>query len=419
MGVVCVVMSCRNYFLSAFEVGLEEALLALQWVDGHVQDWEPVTRSWASKLVLTVADEAKDHPPTLLACEKSGQVFLAILNLGRCVLGWPLQVVSTESLLLAFHWPLRIGMLQPLVITKPCLRIRKKIGDTSCSDGCGLVESMYAVVLCWSGCGVGCGALLWVYRNRVYMCISVATVAVNGQLSASAHCATNPTVTLAILLRRYTKEQYVVLPARIVYDRELDQVQPQTLGQPGGSSTEFVGASRGKTIRAVDKPCTTPNFCRQVLYEVNGSPQTIMEAAARVAFQHVPPGTLNECLKDVGLVRPRLAFERVSALLHCYKDEWSWTDVDMAKSLMRVLPGYSLPKPHLPLPADVLDDSPVAWDDIQGLAETLRRGVAAAADVAEVGSAVAATFPIVEAPDPTVDLLRALAEGVGKAPGHG
>ena len=102
------------------QVAYEECLLALEiHPDGHFVDLAPITRSWAAGLVHTVAEKAIDlDSPVVLADVRSGQAFLAIVQLSRCVMGWPLEVLCVDSGVFGLCPLLQ---LHPLIITDPCL----------------------------------------------------------------------------------------------------------------------------------------------------------------------------------------------------------------------------------------------------------------------------------------------------------
>ena len=103
------------------QVAYEECLLALEiHPDGHFVDLSPITQSWAAGLVHTVAATAIDlDSPVVLADVRLGQAFLAVLQLSRCVMGWPLKVLCDDPGVFGLM-PLR--HLHPLIITDPCLR---------------------------------------------------------------------------------------------------------------------------------------------------------------------------------------------------------------------------------------------------------------------------------------------------------
>ena len=104
------------------QVAYEECLLRLALnPDGSIVDLSPVTCSWAAGLVRTVAVTAKHlGTPTVLAHPESGQVWLAILNRCRAVIGWPLRIASVNAGVFEMIRPVQAHQLEYLVMTKPC-----------------------------------------------------------------------------------------------------------------------------------------------------------------------------------------------------------------------------------------------------------------------------------------------------------
>ena len=102
------------------QVAYEECLLQLEiHPDGHFVDLAPITRSWAAGLVHTVAATALDlDSPVVLADVRAGQCFLAVLQLSRCVMGWPLKVLCEDPGVFGLA---TLFDLHPLIITDPCL----------------------------------------------------------------------------------------------------------------------------------------------------------------------------------------------------------------------------------------------------------------------------------------------------------
>ena len=127
--------TCKNSAFSQ-QVGLEECLLqselaaqgcraghlaAQQAVEhGYFTDLRFVQKSGACGLVETVAEIAVDlEEPYVLASESRGTIWLVVCSLGRCLLGWPLRLVSEEE---AFFQPMlhmTQGELERIIITDP------------------------------------------------------------------------------------------------------------------------------------------------------------------------------------------------------------------------------------------------------------------------------------------------------------
>jgi hypothetical protein len=103
------------------QVALEECLLSLDLLpDGTFQNTDAICMSWACELVHTVHQTAVGLlEPTVLVDIGSGNAFLIVLSMGRCVWGWPLRVHCSESRLLVMVHP--VGWLTSIVLTTPYL----------------------------------------------------------------------------------------------------------------------------------------------------------------------------------------------------------------------------------------------------------------------------------------------------------
>ena len=79
------------------QLGMEECLL--QWSGQASQEALAVlTRSWACELVHTVGATAVDlENPTVLASEAKGCAWLITASLGRCLVGWPLEIAAVDG----------------------------------------------------------------------------------------------------------------------------------------------------------------------------------------------------------------------------------------------------------------------------------------------------------------------------------
>jgi hypothetical protein len=101
------------------QVALEECLLATELTaSGTLASFDQLTRSWACELVHTVAATAINVlDPAILVHEPSRTTILAVLNAGRCIWGWPLEVWSSAERLLTWRHP--VARLIPIVLTSP------------------------------------------------------------------------------------------------------------------------------------------------------------------------------------------------------------------------------------------------------------------------------------------------------------
>ena len=96
------------------QIGCEEALLACALnSDGTFEAVTPLEQSWRSRLCEAVGSEAKRlHDPYVLIHQATGNAYLIVLNLHRCVMGWPLRILADVTLGLC-----GLTKLEPLVVT--------------------------------------------------------------------------------------------------------------------------------------------------------------------------------------------------------------------------------------------------------------------------------------------------------------
>jgi hypothetical protein len=114
------------------QVALEECLLDCALLpDGSFQTVTAITHSWSSGLVFTVQQTAVGVlEPSVLVDETSGNAYLIVLSLGRCVWGWPLRVENAEKMWLVMANP--IQALVPIVLTSPNLGPATSISPMHC-----------------------------------------------------------------------------------------------------------------------------------------------------------------------------------------------------------------------------------------------------------------------------------------------
>ena len=83
------------------------------------------------RLVWTVQQTAVGVlEPSVLVDETSGNAYLIVLSLGRCVWGWPLRVENAEKMLLVMAHPMQA--LVPIVLTSPHLGPATPISPMHC-----------------------------------------------------------------------------------------------------------------------------------------------------------------------------------------------------------------------------------------------------------------------------------------------
>ena len=128
---------------------------------------------------------------------------------------------------------------------------------------------------------------------------------------------------------------------------------------------------RLENVRLRPHPHLLDAFTRQVAYQTDGCPRSVMEAAAAFGFKHVSAAVVDACLARIDRKPGRSAAQRAGALIDAYKDEWRWSKVDCARASMGVLPGQKTQKrtgPSADMAAN--GDGPV-WEDLPSLVEAL------------------------------------------------
>lgn len=114
------------------QVGVEECLLQSELVaqravaanvavkTNFFKDLRFLRKSWACGLVPTVRDVAKQLlEPYVLGSISAGCLWLIPCSLGRCLLGWPLQLISAEDHFFQPRVPLTRASLKRIIVTDP------------------------------------------------------------------------------------------------------------------------------------------------------------------------------------------------------------------------------------------------------------------------------------------------------------
>ena len=163
----------------------------------------------------------------------------------------------------------------------------------------------------------------------------------------------------ALTFPRYTMDEYESLPAKVIW---------YTAGRA-----------------ADDSPVP------QVAYEITGCPRSILEAAASRAFLHVSDAVLESCLHDMRIKSRRARHENIRLLIEGQKDKWQWTDYDIARVMIQVLPGFKRPSRKPEPSKDFLNmEEETIWDDIQSVAHALQATSSSAAPAAPAAPAASA-----------------------------
>jgi hypothetical protein len=117
-------------------------------------------------------------------------------------------------------------------------------------------------------------------------------------------------------------------------------------------------------------PAGICNLSAQVAYESIGRARCLLEAAAARGFGHVPTEVLNNILEDLSIPpgsKPRLS--KVSRIIDACKAQWGWSQVDVAKALMQILPGAKPPARGPAIPESTGRD--YIWSDLPSIAAAL------------------------------------------------
>ena len=114
----------------------------------------------------------------------------------------------------------------------------------------------------------------------------------------------------------------------------------------------------------------------QVGYRIEGAPRCLVEAAAASGFCHASGEALDGVLCEIGAQQFRLFHEKVRAVIQAHKEEWRWSQVDVAKALMLVLPGCKAKKQPRQQPSgDAPREMPqLEWAELMALQSALEEG---------------------------------------------
>jgi hypothetical protein len=107
-----------------------------------------------------------------------------------------------------------------------------------------------------------------------------------------------------------------------------------------------------------------------VVYESKGRARCLLEAAAARGFAHVPVEILDSILLDMAQPvggKPRLS--KVSRIIDFWKAQWGWSQVDVARALMHILPGAKAAAREPAIPESTGRD--YIWSDLPSIAAAL------------------------------------------------
>jgi hypothetical protein len=96
----------------------------------------------------------------------------------------------------------------------------------------------------------------------------------------------------------------------------------------------------------------------------------LLEAAAARGFAHVTTDVLDNILSDISQPvgsKPRLS--KVSRIIDFWKAQWGWSQVDVARALMQVMPGAKPPARKPAIPESTGRD--FIWSDLPSIAAAL------------------------------------------------
>jgi hypothetical protein len=107
-----------------------------------------------------------------------------------------------------------------------------------------------------------------------------------------------------------------------------------------------------------------------VAYESKGRARCLLEAAAARGFAHVPTDVLDNILTEMADTagnKPRLS--KVSRIIDFWKAQWGWSQVDVARALMQIMPGAKPSAKGPAIPESTGRD--FIWSDLPSIAAAL------------------------------------------------
>ena len=130
----------------------------------------------------------------------------------------------------------------------------------------------------------------------------------------------------------------------------------------------------------------------EVAYEIQGPPRSLLEAAATEGFMHVSTDAMHHVLHDIGEPSTRLHHVKTAAILQAYRQEWQWSDIDIARAMSFVLPGRKHSQNSRSSPParnDDFSDAIAVWQDLVQALESAEGPAPSGAVHDDDGSALA------------------------------
>ena len=130
----------------------------------------------------------------------------------------------------------------------------------------------------------------------------------------------------------------------------------------------------------------------EVAYEIQGPPRSLLEAAATEGFMHVSTDAMHHVLHDIGEPSTRPHHVKAAAILKAYRQEWQWSDIDIARAMSFVLLGRKHSQNSRSSPParnDDFSDAIAVWQDLVQALESAEGPAPSGAVHNDDGSALA------------------------------
>jgi hypothetical protein len=108
----------------------------------------------------------------------------------------------------------------------------------------------------------------------------------------------------------------------------------------------------------------------EVAYQSQGRSRSLLEAAAARGFAHVSNHLLDTILDDMEAPRGvNQRISKVSRIIEHWKGQWGWSQVDVARALVHIMPGAKPQAARRPNPQS--NSGEFVWDDLPSIAAAL------------------------------------------------